>query len=143
MARKSIRSNAKRSSKRSSRRSRRNSRSISKSRNMRAGAYYSFNSKDVVGGLPAVKRHTDDCPSTSNFGNTLYGAAKKQSGGACGCGKVLSGGRKKRSSGKKSKSKKSRANRTISKRGGGKKSKSKKSSGKKKSKKGKKRSRKC
>ena len=135
MARKSIRSNAKRSSKRSSRRSRRNSRSISKSRNMRAGAYYSFNSKDVVGGLPAVKRHTDDCPSTSNFGNTLYGAAKKQSGGACGCGKVLSGGRKKRSSGKKSKSKKSSKKKS-------KKSKS-KSSGKKKSKKSKKRSRKC
>ena len=113
MARKSIRSNGNRSSKSSKRSSRRSRRSISKSRKMRAGAYYSFNSKDVVGGLPAVVRHTDDCPSTSpqsaDFGTALYGAAKAQTGGACGCGKVIGGARRRRRTSKKATSKKSRS----------------------------------
>ena len=98
---------------------------------MNAGAYYSFDSKDAIGGLPAVKRHTDDCPATSpqsaDFGSALYAAAKAQTGGACGCGKVLSGGKKRRSSGKKNKGKKSSGKKST-----GKKSKG-KNSGKKKS----------
>ena len=101
---------------------------------MNAGAYYSFDSKDAIGGLPAVKRHTDDCPATSpqsaDFGSALYGAAKAQTGGACGCGKVLSGGKKRRSSTKKSK--KSASKKSRGKKSTGKKSKG-KSSGKKKS----------
>lgn len=90
---------------------------------MNAGAYYSFDSKDAIGGLPAVKRHTDDCPATSpqsaDFGSALYAAAKAQTGGACGCGKVLSGGKKRRSSSKNSKGKKSSGKKSKRKRGGG------------------------
>ena len=89
---------------------------------MNAGAYYSFDSKDAIGGLPAVKRHTDDCPATSpqsaDFGSALYAAAKAQTGGACGCGKVLSGGKKRRSSSKNSKGKKSSGKKSKRKRGG-------------------------
>ena len=88
-------------------------RSSNNANNMRAGAYYSFNSKDPVGGLPAVVRHTDDCPTTSpqsiDFGTALYGAAKSQTGGACGCGKVIGGARRRRRSSKKTASKKSRS----------------------------------
>ena len=95
----------------SKRRSRSRSNNNANHRNMRAGAYYSFNSKDPVGGLPAVVRHADDCPSTSpqsiDFGTALYGAAKAQTGGACNCGAVANGGKRRRSGSAKRSAKRS------------------------------------
>lgn len=104
-------SNKKGSSKRSVRRTRSKRGRSNRNKSMKGGVFYSFNSKDVVGGLPAVVRHTDDCPvatpQSSNFGSAIYGLAKAQNGGACGCGKIASGGSRKRRSSKKASSKKS------------------------------------
>ena len=49
---------------------------------MKGGVYYFFNEKDKVGGLPAVVRHTDNCPSVSpqsaSFGSAIYNSGKSQ-----------------------------------------------------------------
>lgn len=106
----SKRNNKRNPSKRSKRGSKRKHNNSRKRKSMKGGVYYSFNEKDKVGGLPAVVRHTDDCPTVSpqsaNFGSAIYNAAKGQSGGACNCGVVAGGSKGRKSGNKKSKSKK-------------------------------------